>query len=177
MSNVKNALYFATKAHDGQVRKYTGAPYVTHPIRVAELVSEYFNNEDMYIAALLHDVVEDTSHTTEDIESNFGGYISMLVSDLTDVSKLEDGNRTVRKAIDRQHTLKACFSAKNIKLCDLIDNCESIAEHDKGFAKIYLQEFKMLLDGLYGNTYMPLLNRANTVYKIAISELEYEHNT
>ena len=172
MSTIAKALDFATKAHDGQVRKYTGLPYITHPINVANLVAKYFDSEELYIAALLHDVVEDTSYTIQDIEKEFGHRVAMLVSDLTDISKPEDGNRAIRKAIDRKHTLAGCFSAKNIKLCDLIDNCQSIVTHDKGFAKVYLKEFKLLLDGLYGNTYIPLWFDANNIYYSAIEELD-----
>ena len=72
----------------------------------------------------------------------------MLVRDLTDVSKPEDGNRAVRKEIDRQHTAQASPQAKTIKLADLISNTVSIVEHDPKFARIYLKEKALLLEVL-----------------------------
>ena len=142
---VKKALKFATKAHEGQTRKYTGEPYVNHPIAVARLVKKVSDDKRMEAAALLHDVVEDTDVTIEEIIEEFGVFIGSLVADLTDVSKPEDGNRGIRKDIDFNHTEKASASAKTIKLADLIDNTSSIVEADEGFARIYMTEKRRLL--------------------------------
>ena len=68
------------------------------------------------------DVVEDTPVSIKDIEDVFGPRVAALVSDLTDVSKPEDGNRATRKELDRQHTAKASPDAKTVKLADLISN-------------------------------------------------------
>ena len=57
---VKRASEFASKAHNGQVRKYTGEPYFGHPVEVMEIVSEVIDDPEVHAAALLHDVVEDT---------------------------------------------------------------------------------------------------------------------
>ena len=141
---------FAHKAHDGQVRKYTGDSYIHHPLKVAYLVWRETFDENMIAAALLHDVVEDTIVTIEDISKNFGSYIASLVDDLTDISKPSDGNREVRKTIDRQHTAKASNEAKTIKLADLIDNSVSIIKNDPKFAKVYMREKKLLLEVLVG---------------------------
>ena len=56
---VKKALEFASNAHNGQTRKYTGEPYIVHPIEVMELVREVIDDPEVLAAALLHDVVED----------------------------------------------------------------------------------------------------------------------
>ena len=61
------ALEFAKEAHKGIVRKTSDTPYITHPIEVAEIVAQMSSDEDVIIAALLHDVVEDTAYTLEDI--------------------------------------------------------------------------------------------------------------
>ncbi|HUV85404.1 MAG TPA: HD domain-containing protein [Methanosarcinales archaeon] len=139
------AVAFAEKAHRGQVRKYTSEPYINHPISVARLVKTVFNDGDSIAAALLHDVVEDTHFTIEDIYNGFGSIIACLVKDLTDTSKPSDGNREARKKIDRQHTSEASPRAKTIKLADIIDNMQSIAKHDPDFAKVYMAEKKALL--------------------------------
>ena len=104
---VEKALQFATAAHEGQVRKYTGEPYIIHPVEVMEIVKTVSNDTAMHAAALLHDVVEDTDVTIEDIIREFGDDVAQLVDDLTDVSKPEDGNRKTRKALDRAHSAMA----------------------------------------------------------------------
>lgn len=141
------AQEFACRAHRGQVRKYTGEPYVMHCQEVALIVSQAsvrYDNADI-CAALLHDTVEDTAVTFEDIYQAFGGEIMTLVSDVTDKSKPADGNREVRKTIDRHHLSKASRDAQTIKLADLISNTKSIVAHDPGFAKVYLAEKELLL--------------------------------
>lgn len=102
----------------------------------------------MICAAWLHDTVEDTPATLDEVERVFGFEVAALVEMLTDVSKPSDGNRAVRKAIDREHTAKASPQAKTIKLADLIDNTRSITEHDPKFAAVYLAEKALLLEVL-----------------------------
>jgi (p)ppGpp synthase/HD superfamily hydrolase len=102
----------------------------------------------MLCGALLHDVVEDTHFTIDDIYQKFGSVVADLVSDLTDISRPEDGNRKTRKEIDRQHTARASKNAKTIKLADLIENSESIIRYDIHFARTYLYEKMLLLDVL-----------------------------
>ena len=146
---VERARVFATAAHAAvkQVRKYTFEPYIVHPTEVAAIVAavEGATNE-MIAAAYLHDTVEDTGVTIETIEAEFGSEVAELVGWLTDVSKPEDGNRALRKAIDRAHTAQAPASAQTVKLADLISNSRSIMEHDPKFAVIYLEEKRALLE-------------------------------
>ena len=146
MTVVKKALEFATEAHRGQVRKYTGEPYIVHPIEVMELVKQVIDDPEMQAAALLHDVVEDTPVSINEIKDEFGPRVAALVSDLTDVSKPEDGNRALRKELDRQHTAKASPDAKTVKLADLISNGKSIIKDDPHFAKVFMKEKAALLD-------------------------------
>ena len=145
---VEQAILFATRAHRNQKRKYTGEPYVTHPISVMEIVREVPHTEDMLIAALLHDTVEDTDVTLEDIRAEFGDTVAQYVNGLTDVSGLEDGNRAERKALDRAHTAVQCPEVKTIKLADLIHNTSSIEKHDPSFYKVYRLEKIALLEHL-----------------------------
>ena len=152
MNLEEKALKFATEAHQGQTRKYTGEPYINHPIAVAELVKSVpGHTPEMVAAALLHDTVEDTQTTIRDISREFGYEVAILVSSLTDVSKPTDGNRAVRKQKDLEHIAKACPMAKTIKIADLIDNTKTIRELDPDFWKIYKQEkirlLRELVDG------------------------------
>ncbi len=161
---IDSAYRFAADAHTGQVRKYTGEPYVTHPVAVAKIVASVTDDCNMICAALLHDVIEDTPVTYKDIVSaGFGRDIGMLVLDLTDVSHPLDGNRKVRKFLDRVHTSLACRDAKTIKLADLIDNTSSITACDPKFARVYMAEKKLLLAHLRGGD-SRLLMRAAGLY-------------
>lgn len=145
---IEKAEQFAVKAHGPQKRKYTGDPYIVHPIEVAGIVRTVPHTNAMLAAALLHDVIEDTEAEYDDIASNFGVVIADLVLEVTDVSKPEDGNRAVRKALDRAHLAQASAEAQTIKLADVISNTKDIQENDPKFAKVYVQEMKMLLEVL-----------------------------
>ena len=150
MNNVEKARVFATAAHAavGQVRKYTFEPYIVHPAEVADIVAAVPHTDEMLCAAWLHDTVEDTSVSLVDIQKEFGNEVASLVGWLTDVSKSEDGNRAVRKALDREHIAMAPAAAQTVKLADLIANSRSIMAHDPAFAKVYLEEKRMLLEVL-----------------------------
>jgi (p)ppGpp synthase/HD superfamily hydrolase len=104
----RRALAFATAAHASidQRRKYTNEPYIVHPIAVAKLVKTVSHTPEMVAAALLHDVVEDTPITSEEVRAEFGPIVGELVDWLTDVSRPGDGNRRLRKNLDLQHTAK-----------------------------------------------------------------------
>lgn len=150
MSLEQRAKEFATRKHAeiGQVRKYTGEPYINHPAAVVEIVRSVAHTEAMLAAAWLHDTVEDTDATLQEVTKLFGIEVGAFVEMLTDVSKPEDGNRALRKAMDCEHTAKAMPPAKTIKLADLIDNSISIIGHDPQFAKVYLEEKAFLLQVL-----------------------------
>jgi (p)ppGpp synthase/HD superfamily hydrolase len=146
---VRKAQVYAMAAHAavGHRRKYTNEPYIVHPAEVAKIVAGVPGaTPDMVAAAWLHDVVEDTGCTYNDIHMGFGTDIATLVGWLTDVSKPEDGPRWFRKKMDREHTAAAPAEAQTIKLADLISNTKSIMAHDKKFAKVYLEEKRLLLD-------------------------------
>lgn len=145
---VTRARVFATAAHAavGQLRKYTFEPYIVHPEEVAGIVAEYGGSDAMIAAAWLHDTVEDTGVTSELIRKEFGDEVAELVGWLTDVSRLDHGNRAQRKAVDRAHTAAAPAEAQTIKLADLICNTRSIVEHDAKFAVTYLAEKRQLLE-------------------------------
>jgi (p)ppGpp synthase/HD superfamily hydrolase len=141
----KHALRFATKAHEGQLRKYTGEPYINHPIAVAAIVATVEHTPEMIAAAYLHDTVEDCGVTLAEIKERFGGKVATLVAYLSDISTPYHGNRDARKSLDLQHTALAPVEAKTIKLADLIDNTKTISTFDPGFWQVYKVEKKNLL--------------------------------
>jgi (p)ppGpp synthase/HD superfamily hydrolase len=133
----------------GQLRKYTGDPYIVHPAEVASQVAAWGGTDEQIAAAWLHDVVEDTGVSIDTVRAEFGDAVADLVAWLTDVSQLSDGNRAVRKAIDRQHAAAAPAEAQLIKCADICSNTVSIAEHDAKFAEVYLREICLLVDVLF----------------------------
>jgi (p)ppGpp synthase/HD superfamily hydrolase len=94
----------------------------------------------MLVAAVLHDVVEDTPVELTEIKEEFGPVVATYVDGLTDVSRPEDGNRAERKALDRDHTAEQSAEVQTIKLADLIHNTASIEQHDPSFYKVYKRE-------------------------------------
>ena len=145
----ERALEFARKAHGEQKRKYTGEPYIEHCIAVAKLVENVGGSEEMITAALLHDTVEDTETTLDDIGREFDGVVRSMVFFLTDDGV---GNRAARKRAYREKLAVASGQTQTIKLADLIDNTKTIVEHDPRFAKVYMAEKRDLLEVLnYGD--------------------------
>ena len=145
LTTVQRAELFAQQAHKDHQRKYTGDPYYVHLDEVRRIVKGAGGSEDMQAAALLHDTVEDTSVTSQDIMKEFGSKIAKLVVELTDISKPEDGNRAVRKAMDRDKLASASAEAQTIKYADLISNGKDIMQNDPKFAKVYMKEKADLL--------------------------------
>ena len=84
MDIVTKAIEFAAKAHDGMARKKDKTPYILHPLEAAVIVGSITDNRDVISAAILHDVVEDTDITIEEIEENFGPRVRQLVESETE---------------------------------------------------------------------------------------------
>ncbi len=90
-----HAIDFATKKHFGQKRK-SGEPYITHPLSVADILIEWGMDIDSVLAGILHDTVEDTDATLEQIESLFGRDVAFLVDGVTKVSQARSGMRDLQ---------------------------------------------------------------------------------
>lgn len=151
----EKAKQYAINAHDSikHRRKYTDEPYHVHLERVANLLATVCDDEEMIAAAWLHDVLEDVAPKNPAINEAaireaFGERVLQLVLELTDVSKPSDGNRTVRKGLDRAHSATASPAGKTIKLADLIDNVIDISKHDPHFARVFRKEALLLLPSL-----------------------------
>lgn len=159
MNIIDKAAVFATAAHAavGQVRKYTGEPYIVHPQEVVTILSEFYDDESMLAAAWIHDTVEDTHITLDIIEDCFGSLVRDMVYFLTDTKV--GNNRAERKAIDRARLKHVPGDVQSIKVADLISNSRSIIEHDEKFAKVYIQEKRELLNVL-NKAHPVLLQRA-----------------
>jgi len=178
----EKAADFARLKHANQKRKYTSEPYFNHCEEVANILqalssdgSECKGNEELIAAAYLHDTLEDTDTTYEELVENFGSIVAKFVLEVTDVSKPSDGNREARKKLDRLHIAKSSRGGMNIKLADLISNSRSIVQHDKNFAKVYLEEKKELLDVLIHGD-LSLFHNAVITWSDAMTNLENNSN-
>ncbi|WP_353662817.1 RelA/SpoT family protein [Hydrogenimonas sp. SS33] len=130
--HVKEALSFARKAHEGQFRK-SGEPYIIHPILVGAITATISSDETMVVAALLHDVVEDTACTIDEIRSRFGEDVARLVEGLTKIVEIRE-NELIPSGSDEKLVTSALTFRKMlvcsiddvrvlvIKLCDRLHN-------------------------------------------------------
>lgn len=141
-----DAMRFAFEKHKGQKRKYIGNPYTDHLAEVAGIYAAGWGHYRKCIAICwLHDVIEDTDCTYDEIHIRFDRTVADGVFTLSD---LEKGNRETRKRLSRERLARAPAYIQDIKVCDLISNTSSIVGHDPDFAKVYLKEKEMLLDVL-----------------------------
>ena len=124
------AIIFAVKAHSGTERRGKGYPYIVHPLEAVEIVATMTKDQELLAAAALHDTVEDTDVTVEQIREEFGDRIAALVADESDqfevgVSEEDSWHRRKQAAIDRLS--KASREAKMVALGDKLSNMRAIA--------------------------------------------------
>lgn len=126
--NSSQALAYAKQAHAGQTRSDGKTPYVTHPVRVAQNVERFKrskNLDSLISAAYLHDTIEDTDTTHQDLEKMFGGLVASLVLELTSD---KDEIKRVGKTEYLQRKMAGMTSyGLVIKLADRLDNVQDIA--------------------------------------------------
>jgi GTP diphosphokinase / guanosine-3',5'-bis(diphosphate) 3'-diphosphatase len=125
---VQRAYAYAAKAHDGQLRR-SGDPYVVHPLGVATTIAELKLDVPSICAGLLHDCVEDTSATTEEITQAFGSEISFLVEGVTKLGKIPWNTKEERQAESFRKMLLAMardIRVILIKLADRVDNMRTL---------------------------------------------------
>jgi guanosine-3',5'-bis(diphosphate) 3'-pyrophosphohydrolase len=149
MKALMAALDLAAKAHAGQRRKGGRIPYINHPVEVARLVAEDGWPEAAVIAALLHDVVEDTDVALAQIEDSFGAEVAALVDALTDRPAWEALPRPQRKRKQAEHIASAPAAAKAIKIADQTSNVLDVGRLPKGWApgeaRAYVEETALVV--------------------------------
>lgn len=132
MNNLKSlvaAINFAAKKHRLQKRKGADQePYINHPLEVLNLLTSVGKVEDfdILIAAVLHDTIEDTQTSAEEITELFGADVRQMVLELTDDKSLPKGER---KQLQIEHAPHISDGAKQIKLCDKISNIRDVTEN------------------------------------------------
>ncbi|EDR28585.1 HD domain-containing protein, putative [Entamoeba dispar SAW760] len=118
-----SVLEFATHKHRFQLRK-DGASYIEHPIKVCKILKDAgINDIEILSGALLHDTVEDTNTTFEELEEHFGKQITQYVREVTDDKKLD---KVTRKKLQIEHSGTISYGGKMIKYADKIQNMGSI---------------------------------------------------
>ena len=125
---IKRAYSFAENAHQGQLRK-SGDPYLIHPLTVAEIIAELRLDVGCICAGLLHDCVEDTSATVDDISKLFGSDVALLVEGVTKLGKVRWQTREEHQAENFRKMLLAMardIRVILIKLCDRLDNMRTL---------------------------------------------------
>lgn len=171
---ILKALDFASEAHKNDTRKYTGEPYIFHPIEVAQIVFNVMKDPVVAAAALMHDVIEDTPVTEEEMRLKFGDEVTdlvMKVTKVTECGKSEGARpRAVRKELDRIHYSSGCSRSQSIKLADVLSNSSDVVQHDPKFAKTYLVEQKELVASLTDG-HPTLFNAATEAVDTALAEL------
>lgn len=168
----EKARRYATKAHAAidQRRKYTHEPYIVHPAAVAELVRSVSSDEVQLAAAWLHDTVEDTQSTLQDIQAHFGEPVARLVGMLTNHDQPQAESRAARKVAHFRHSASASPEAQTIKLADIIDNTRTLIHFDPEFARVYLVE-KRLQVALLTAGHPQLWQQATTIIEQGIQQL------
>ena len=128
---IERAIRFAAEAHKGAVRKGNGYPYIIHPVETMGIVSEITDDPDVIAAAALHDVLEDTQTTPEELSARFGEKITHLVlMESEDKRSGRPKNQTwkIRKTENLRRELSAPLDAKKIMLADKISNLRATLE-------------------------------------------------
>lgn len=151
ISNTKidEAKEYAALKHQGQKRK-GGDDYINHPIRVAEKVSTITDNQDLIIAAYLHDTLEDTDATLDEINSLFGDDVGKIVLELTNDEEMK--NKLGKEDYLSQKLLNMSDNALMVKLCDRYDNiCDLRNSNNLKFSEKYINETIGILTNLINN--------------------------
>lgn len=139
------ALEKARTAHEGQVRNGSGGmPYVEHPMRVAALLDEHDYRQEVLAAALLHDVVEDSETTLEELRAEFGDEVAGLVGALTDDESIDSYRE--RKAEHRERVAAANGEALAIYAADKLTNSRTLSASYSEEGDAIRDEFKVPLE-------------------------------
>ena len=129
---LNRAIIYATQAHAGQMRKGTNLPYIVHPMEALAIVATMTDDPEMLAAAVLHDVVEDTAVTTDDVRREFGDRVAALVTADTNTRKDQENTWHERKQAAIERLSAASYDEKIVALGDKLSNLRAITiDHEK----------------------------------------------
>lgn len=130
MTKIIDAINFAISAHSGQTRKGKDIPYITHPMTVALTLSQAGASEDVVIAGILHDTMEDSGITKDDIAQGFGNNVANLVFAVSEKDKSLSWMERKMAALAEMDTMSqdALLLKSADSLCNMTDICEDYRE-------------------------------------------------
>ena len=167
---IQRAYDYSFRMHAGQTRK-SGQPYIVHPVSVAAIIADLRLDAASVCAGLLHDVVEDTLATTEDLTKEFGGEVAELVDGVTKLSKINFTSNEDREAENFRKMVVAMardIRVLLIKLCDRLDNMRTL-EHVPREAQERISRETLEI-------YAPLANRLGIQsFKSELEDLSFKH--
>jgi guanosine-3',5'-bis(diphosphate) 3'-pyrophosphohydrolase len=150
--DLERAIIFATEKHKGQIRKGNGRPYILHPLSVMQHLYNYKKSKNINILAMatvLHDCLEDTDTTIEEIAELFGYHVASIVIELTsDNDKIKEQGKAPYLLAKM---LGMSSYALVIKLCDRLDNINDMVDMNENFRIKYIKETNFILNGLLDN--------------------------
>ena len=150
---ITEAYEYANRAHDGQMRQ-SGEPYITHPLAVAQILVELGMDTETICAGLLHDVVEDTASTVEDIKKRFGEDVALMVDGVTKLTKLSYSTKEQRQAENVRKMLLAMAKDVRVIIVKLADRLHNMRTGE------YWKEYKQREKALETmEVYAPLADR------------------
>ncbi|MBM9594335.1 HD domain-containing protein [Roseitranquillus sediminis] len=157
VARMARAFLVAARAHIGQTRKgKAGIPYINHPAEVAELVAWAGGDVDTVVAAVLHDVVEDSETTVAEIAEAFGPQVARLVEAMTNPPEWEELPKIEMKLRQAQHMGQASAEARMIKIADQTSNLRDIAREPEAWepmaAERYLEGAGRVVDACRGTS-------------------------
>ena len=183
MDRYDTALEFATRKHHGQMRKDGVTPYIVHPIGVADLVAEFARDDEdldtMLVASLLHDTLEDTDTTYDELWEYFGASVADIVEELT-------SDKVEQKRVGKANYLKNKMQymseeALTIKIADRLYNMRDVASMSSEKIQQFIDQNIEIISWLRHNranltkTHIDLLKALEEEVNFAISELSREN--
>jgi len=158
MEFLESIEQFAREAHGDQQRKYEPGPYIIHLVRVKNICLEYVKDDTIAAAALLHDVLEDTAITKQELfdflqplAGNRAQRVLDLVVELTDIYTKDNypqWNRRKRKTREAERLSQISPEGQTIKYADILDNSATISKAEGDFAEVYLAEARTLMNAM-----------------------------
>ena len=153
VNGVRRAYFFAEQAHDGQFR-HSGDPYVSHPLAVASILSEMHMDHQSLMAALLHDVIEDTGITKTAIKSQFGNTVADLVDGVSKLNKITFSSRAEAQAENFQKMAMAMAKDLRVILVKIADRL-----HNMRTLKVLTSDKRRRIARETIDIYAPIANR------------------
>lgn len=130
MSDLFDAIEFAARAHHGQFRKASPVPYILHPLNVARILIECGAPDGVVISAVLHDVVEDTKVSLDQVRAEFGQEVARLVEGMSEPDRRDTWENRKRGTLSALET-----APQDLLLIELADKLDNIREINKDLAR------------------------------------------